>query len=87
MISPRQQLKKLWLLTSVSALLCALPAGLSVALAHSEKLEEIVVTGSRISREPADHVGPMSVIDGEDITLTPNYSVQDMLLKLPSIGL
>ena len=46
-----------------------------------------MVTGSRISREPADHVGPMSVIDGEDITLTPNYSVQDMLLKLPSIGL
>ena len=87
MISPRQQLKKLWLLTSVSALLCALPAGLSAALAHSEKLEEIVVTGSRISREPADHVGPMSVIDGEDIALTPNYSVQDMLLKLPSIGL
>ena len=50
-------------------------------------LEEIIVTGSRISREPADYVGPMSVIDSADIERTPNYSVQDMLLKLPSIGL
>ena len=78
---------KLCLLTFVSALICALSAGLSPAQGQTEELEEIVVTGSRIGREPADHVGPMSVIDGEDITLTPNYSVQDMLLKLPSIGL
>ena len=82
MTSPGRQLKKL-----VSALICALPVSLSPAQAYPETVEEIVVTGSRISREPADHVGPMSVIDGADIALTPNYSVQDMLLKLPSIGL
>ena len=87
MITSSMKLQKLCLVTFVSALFYALSAGLSPAWGQSQELEEIVVTGSRISREPADHVGPMSVIDGEDIALTPNYSVQDMLLKLPSIGL
>ena len=40
--------------------------GISPAWGHSEVLEEIIVTGSRISREPADHVGSMSVIDGPE---------------------
>ena len=80
-------MKKLCLLTLTAASICTLAAGLPATPVHSEQLEEIRVTGSRISRDPADYVGPMSVIAGSDIELTPNYSVQDMLLKLPSIGL
>ena len=83
----RNKLKTVYLLRFASTLIWTLSVGISPILAHSEVLEEIIVTGSRIGREPADHVGPMSVIDGADIALTPNYSVQDMLLKLPSIGL
>ncbi|MDE0513088.1 MAG: TonB-dependent receptor [Gammaproteobacteria bacterium] len=49
--------------------------------------EEIIVTGSRISRQQTGYTGSMSVIEIENIERTPNYSVQDMLLKLPSIGL
>ena len=82
-----RKLKTVYSLTFASTLIWALSISIFPVPAHSEVLEEIIATGSRISREPADHVGPMSVIDGEDITLTPNYSVQDMLLKLPSIGL
>ena len=80
-------MKKLCLLTFTAASICALPTGLPAAPIHSEQLEEIRVTGSRIGRDPADYVGAMSIIEGADIELTPNYSVQDMLLKLPSIGL
>ena len=83
----RNKLKTVYLLRFASTLIWTLSVGISPILAHSEVLEEIIVTGSRIGREPADHVGPMSVIDVADIALTPNYSVQDMLLKLPSIGL
>ncbi|MYH69966.1 MAG: TonB-dependent receptor, partial [Gammaproteobacteria bacterium] len=64
-----------------------LVAGPAPVPAQSQGLEEIIVTGSRIGRDAADYVGPMSVIDSADIERTPNYSVQDMLLKLPSIGL
>lgn len=78
---------KLRLFILVTALICSLAAGLALAPAHSEGLEELIVTGSRIGRDPAEYVGPMSVIDSADIERTPNYSVQDMLLKLPSIGL
>ena len=80
-------MKKLCLLASISASVCAPLTGLPAAPVHSEQLEEIRVTGSRISRDPADYVGSMAIIEGRDIELTPNYSVQDMLLKLPSIGL
>ncbi len=67
-------------------LISSLATSLGSAPVHSDVVEEIIVTGSRIGRDPADYVGPMSVIDGADIERTPNYSVQDMLLKLPSIG-
>ena len=71
----------------VAALCCSLVAGPAPVPAQSQALDEIIVTGSRIGRDVADYVGPMSVIDSADIERTPNYSVQDMLLKLPSIGL
>ena len=67
--------------------MCTVPAGVSLAREQVDISDEIIVTGSRITREQTGYVGSMSVIDMDDIERTPNYSVQDMLLKLPSIGL
>ena len=58
----RNKLKTVHLLRFASTLIWTLSVGISPVPVHSEVLEEIIVTGSRISREPADHVGPMSVI-------------------------
>ncbi len=87
MLAHRCRLEKFCLLAFVSLCTCAVSVNVSPAQAQTGEIEEIVVTGSRINREPTHYVGPMSVIDGADIERTPNYSVQDMLLKLPSIGL
>lgn len=67
--------------------MCTVPAGVCPAQEQLEISEEIIVTGSRISRQQTGYTGSMSVIEIENIERTPNYSVQDMLLKLPSIGL
>ena len=67
--------------------MCTVPAGVSLAREQVDISDEIIVTGSRITREQTGYVGSMSVIDMDGIERTPNYSVQDMLLKLPSIGL
>lgn len=67
--------------------MCTVLAGVSPAQEQIDISDEIIVTGSRITREQTGYVGSMSVIDMGDIERTPNYSVQDMLLKLPSIGL
>ena len=76
------------LITTIAAVLVPVfSTGTAPAAEQSPVLEEIIVTGSRIGRDPAGYVGPMSVIDSVEIERTPNYSVQDMLLKLPSIGL
>lgn len=54
---------------------------------NNNKLEEIVITGSRIARDPTNYVGPMSIVTGADISQIPTYSLQDSLLRLPSVGL
>ena len=69
------------------ALFCAVLPGISVAQDNSTPIEEIVVTGSHIARDPTNYVGPMSIVTGADIARQPTYSLQDMLLKVPSIGM
>ncbi len=49
-------------------------------------IEEVVVTGSRISRDPESYLGGMSIATGEDIEKIGNYSTLDLLRKMPSIG-
>ena len=78
---------RLFITALLPALICALPGGASSAREQVGISEEMIVTGSRITREQTGYTGSMSVIEVEDIERTPNYSVQDMLLKLPSIGL
>lgn len=48
--------------------------------------DEMIVTGSRIGREPGNYVGPMTVIDTESIEKLPTYSLGDALLRVPAIG-
>lgn len=49
-------------------------------------LEEIVVTGSRISRNPESYLGAISITDGADIEKIGSYNTLDLLRKLPSVG-
>ncbi len=37
------------------------------ALSQEGVIEEVYITGSRLSRAPQDHVGPMNVIDASAI--------------------
>jgi iron complex outermembrane receptor protein len=57
------------------------------ALAQSETvIEEVVVTGSRISRNPETYLGGMAIAAGEDIEKIGSYNTLDLLQKLPAIG-
>ena len=49
-------------------------------------LEEVIVTGSRIKRDAGSYTGPMTTLLGETITQNPNFSLNDSLLEMPSIG-
>lgn len=48
--------------------------------------EEILVTGSRISRSDANSLGPLTTITAEDIQFTAPTSVGDVLQALPNVG-
>ena len=48
--------------------------------------EEIVVTGSRIRRDPLSQDAPVVFVDAEDIAKTGLNSVDDVLQRLPSSG-
>ena len=47
---------------------------------------DIVVTGSRIRRDPLDHDAPVVFVDQADIAKTGLNSVNDVLQRLPSAG-
>ena len=48
-------------------------------------IEEVIVTGSRISRNPESYLGGMAIATGESIEQVGSYSTLDALLKLPTI--
>ena len=48
--------------------------------------EEIVVTGSRIRRDPLSQDAPIVFVDSDDIAKTGLSSVNDVLQRLPSSG-
>jgi iron complex outermembrane receptor protein len=52
----------------------------------SPKEEEMVITGSRIERSKLDSVGPVSVFTAEDISLSGITTMDQLLVRLPSIG-
>ena len=74
-----------------------LPASLGVLFAiaglpqfvfagEEQVIEEVIVTGSRIARSAGSYVGPMTTLIGDTVRDQANYSLNDSLLKLPSIG-
>jgi outer membrane receptor protein involved in Fe transport len=51
-----------------------------------EKLEEIIVTGSRIVSANVESISPIDVITADDIKQAGVANVQDLLLKNPAMG-
>jgi len=74
---------------------CALPASFVVlgsqapaALAAEEPIEEVIVTGSFIRGTPEDAASPVDVMSREEMNLTGNPSVLEMIRNLgPSSGI
>lgn len=73
---------------SVAAAIGAVTLGSLPALAQEEQLvlEEVVVTGSRISRNPESYLAGMSVMGGDTIEQIGTFNTLDALLRMPSIG-
>ena len=46
----------------------------------------MVVTGSKIARQDADSVGPLTTLTEKDVENTASYSIGDVLQKLPDAG-
>lgn len=53
---------------------------------ESDKLEEIVVTGSRIRRSPGDTPTPTTMLQAEAIEFSGALNVLDLLLETPQVG-
>ena len=51
-----------------------------------QNLEEIVVTGSRIARSPADTPTPTTILDSEALEYSGTVNVFDLLIETPQVG-
>jgi len=86
----RSVMYRLWIL-ACAALLPALvtaqtgPAGPTAAPAPGD-FEEIIVTGSRISREALESVSPVTVISGEQFRSSNAINVEEVLQLLPQVS-
>ena len=49
-------------------------------------LEEVIVTGSRISRDPESYLGGMAITSGEEINQIGSYNTLDALTRVPSVN-
>jgi outer membrane receptor protein involved in Fe transport len=58
----------------------------TAAVAQDTEIEQIVVTGSRISTNALDSAAPLQIITSEAIQATGAVNVQDLLLKSPEFG-
>ena len=65
--------------------LAAMPTQLVFAQG-AEEVEEVVVTGSRIRRDPLDDTGPVLQVSTEDIERSELTSIGDFLQRLPASG-
>lgn len=54
--------------------------------ANETVLEEVIVTGSRISRNPESYLGGMSVATGESIEQVGSFNTLDALTRLPTVS-
>ena len=65
-----------------SALMIGVAFAWNAAYAADEKVEEIVVTGSRIPVTSLTSVSPLSVSSQEDIQMTNAFGLEDVLQKM-----
>lgn len=74
--------------TALAAALASLPAQAQTAPSDDEQAasEDIVVTGSRIRRNPLDQAKPVVTVDEASIARTGLSSIADVLQRLPSAG-
>ncbi|MCW8125022.1 TonB-dependent receptor plug domain-containing protein [Microbulbifer halophilus] len=49
-------------------------------------VEEVIVTGSRIARDPLSSTGPITIVDSEAISRSGVGTVDELLRELPSMG-
>jgi iron complex outermembrane receptor protein len=68
------------------AMACALLMPIGTVWGQADEIEEIIVTGSRITRDPGNYVGPMTVVDEKLLEEIPSYSLKDALDQLPAMG-
>jgi iron complex outermembrane receptor protein len=52
----------------------------------ANQLEEVIVTGSRIARNPESYLGGMSLVGQDQIEKIGTYNTLDALIRLPSVG-
>jgi iron complex outermembrane receptor protein len=62
------------------------PADATAVTLGQEQEEEVVVTGSRILRNDASSLGPLTTITNQDIAFTAPSSVGDIVQTLPNVG-
>jgi iron complex outermembrane recepter protein len=51
-----------------------------------EKVEELVITGSRLTRDNLGGLGPMTVLSSDEVSLSGVTTVDQLLRDLPSVG-
>ena len=82
-------LKKNRLTVAVTAALGLATAALTTpaqVTAQEEMLEEVIVTGSRIIRDPESYLGSMAIADGQDIEKVGSFNTLDALVRLPAVA-
>ncbi|MGQ9427465.1 TonB-dependent receptor plug domain-containing protein [Gilvimarinus sp. F26214L] len=62
--------------------------GVPVAFAQSDSeiLDEVIVTGSRIARDPLSTTGPITIVDSAAISRSGVGTIDELLNQLPSMG-
>ena len=73
-------------LVFASVVILTATLGPQPTFAADSGLEEVVVTGSRIMRDPESYLGGMSIATGQDIEKIGSYATLDLLQRLPSVG-
>jgi len=74
-----------WAVRVGLGLVIAAPAAVAQQ-AEEQLVEEVMVTGSRIARDPLSTTGPITLVDAEQIEQSGVSSIEDLLTKMPSVG-
>ena len=62
---------------------CTLLAGSSANVAFAQDIEEVTVTGSRITKRDLDAPSPILTVGAENFEMNANVSVESVMNKLP----